>query len=343
MRTNYQNRIRASAWVSGILHLVLILMAWWFWPAFQFGPNPSGVPPIVVTLTPAPTPPTPRPQERQLVDVAAPANHPVQPTDLIAVQNSNAGDTVARSGDSMGPQVEEVSPIDSLGGSPGAGPSSPTAPAAPAPTPTTDAPTKDTKNENLPIESPVAVQTTTTPAPAEDVPATSMTMARADTPAATLNAKMEPQAKPVEASPAHAAAQTPQPAQPVGNDRPPAPTRGRAYSGVRHTGVKGFEALQDQIAPYLKQVQQRVELKWREALLTKYNGAQAVEALIDCQIGPDGRIVSITIQGTPEDRVYAALCKEAIEKAGPFGAFPFQVPEIYRNRNLEIRWSFNFL
>ena len=52
---------------------------------------------------------------------------------------------------------------------------------------------------------------------------------------------------------------------------------------------------------------------------------------------------AIKVAGTPDDRIYAALCKEAIEKAGPFGPFPFVVPDMYRNRNLEIRWSFNFL
>jgi hypothetical protein len=40
---------------------------------------------------------------------------------------------------------------------------------------------------------------------------------------------------------------------------------------------------------------------------------------------------------------YAPLCREAIEKAAPFSAFPFKVPEIYRDENLEIRWTFSFL
>ena len=40
---------------------------------------------------------------------------------------------------------------------------------------------------------------------------------------------------------------------------------------------------------------------------------------------------------------YAVLCRQAVEMAAPFGPFPFDVPEIYRNHNLEITWKFSYL
>jgi hypothetical protein len=64
---------------------------------------------------------------------------------------------------------------------------------------------------------------------------------------------------------------------------------------------------------------------------------------VDCAISPSGEVVSVTIVDPGESVSFAPLCKEAIEEAGPFPPFPFEVPEAYRNRNLEIRWTFSFL
>lgn len=343
MRTNYQNRIRAATWVSVILHIALIALAWWIRPAFTVGPMQGDVAPITVTFSPVPptSEPPERPENRQLVDVAVPATEPVRPTDLIATQNSNASDTVAAPGPLFGPKVDEDSPIDRLGGRAGA---MPTPSATPAPVqPVLEAPAAE---KEIPSEAnPAAADP---PAPAPPVATSTnapMALAQATLPAETP--KSVPNPAEAQGAPKSLTAPTTEPqaqtAQ-VGNNRvADSPTRGRAYSGVRNSGVKGFEAMQDVIAPYLKNVQDRVEMRWREALLTKYNGAKATEATIDCEIGPDGKIVSLTITGTPDDRSYAALCKEAIERAGPFGPFTFKVPDIYRNQNLEIRWSFNFL
>ncbi len=334
MRNNYENRIRASGWVSGVLHVLALLLAWWLVPAVEFGASKTPDGPITVTLAPPdPEPTVDRPLVRQLVDVAAPATAPVQPTDLIAVENSNAADAVSMSGDRPGPKVDVEDTIDSLGGRAGTVPTPQTPPAAES------APTPPQPTEK-PAEKPEEAPKTPEKAPEEPSPASApapqtMTIAKAS-PATEKPAAEAP------TSAAQASAPAPQPG-PTGNNRPDdSQTRGRRYNGVQKVGVQGFEALQDQIAPYLKQVEEAVERRWREALLTKYAGSRATEAEIDCEIGPDGRIVSLKINGTPDDRVYAALCKEAIEKAGPFGPFPFTVPEIYRNRNLEIRWSFNF-
>jgi hypothetical protein len=112
---------------------------------------------------------------------------------------------------------------------------------------------------------------------------------------------------------------------------------------VKQKGFAGHEALQDELAPYLREVRARVERRWNEALLTRYRGTNPTRAVVDCVIAPDGSLVAATIVDAGPDRLYAALCREAIERAAPFGAFPFQVPDIYRSSNLEIRWTFSFL
>lgn len=331
MRNNYENRIRASGWISALLHLLIFLLAWWSVPAIQFGIAKQPSDTITVTLMPpAPEPPAERPLERQLIDVATPATAPVQPTDLIAVQNTNASDTAASEGDKPGPKVDVEDRIDSLGGRAGAlsMPQAPTPAEKESPEKKEEDPSEKKPDDNR-IEAEVTSE------------ASESATKKAPKPVAMAKAgPVTPAPPPSAPSPAAAPATPP---TPPGNNRPDdAQTRGRRYKGVRNVGVQGFEALQDQIAPYLKKVEDAVERRWREALLTRYNGTRATEAKIDCEIGPDGRIVSLKISGTPDDRIYAAICKEAIEKAGPFGPFPFTVPEIYRNRNLEIRWSFNF-
>lgn len=340
MNTNYHNRIRAAAWVSVILHVLLAVCAWWYRPAFTFGPSAETGTAVTVSLAPRPDP-NEEQDPKRFVEMNAPATEPVKPTDLIAVQNSNASDLTAHQGEHQGPTPELVAEMPALGGKKGA------APSAPQPEPAPQSAEQAAAEEKA--------------LAAADTPAAKKAPAVEDAPA-TVAAQESPQPKPetgaeeaktppiqmadARTSPSDASAKTPAPAAdgPPGDNRPEdSPTRGAANSGVRKVGVLGFEALQSEIAPYLKRVQDAVEKHWRETLLTKYNGSNAVRAEIDCEIAADGRIVSLKVAGTPDDRIYAALCKEAIEKAGPFGPFPFVVPDMYRNRNLEIRWSFNFL
>ncbi len=93
----------------------------------------------------------------------------------------------------------------------------------------------------------------------------------------------------------------------------------------------------------MKIVKKQVELKWNEMIHTRYSGTSPVKAVIDCAISPSGQLVSVTVVGTHNDHIYSLLCKDAVQRAGPFGPFPFVVPDIYRGKNLEIRWTFSFL
>lgn len=68
-----------------------------------------------------------------------------------------------------------------------------------------------------------------------------------------------------------------------------------------------------------------------------------MKAVIDCEINAEGELVSVNVVGTDNDKLYSALCRDAVQRAGPFGPFPFEVPDIYRGKNLEIRWTFSFL
>ncbi len=119
--------------------------------------------------------------------------------------------------------------------------------------------------------------------------------------------------------------------------------QGKIYNQVKKEGILAYEALQDQLAPYLKEIQKRVERYWRHYLYTRYSGTKPTEVVIDCEINSEGKIVRIDVIGEPEDPLFLGICKQSLQKSAPFSPFPFQVSDIYRNKNLQIRWTFSFL
>ncbi len=119
--------------------------------------------------------------------------------------------------------------------------------------------------------------------------------------------------------------------------------QGKIYNQVKREGILGFEALQDQLAPYLREIQRKVEKYWLHYLLTRYSGTKPTEVVIDCEINSEGKIVRIDIIGKPDDPLFAGICKQALQVSAPFSPFPFKVPDIYRNKNLQIRWTFSFM
>lgn len=134
--------------------------------------------------------------------------------------------------------------------------------------------------------------------------------------------------------------QTIQPEHLMGSIQKP---QGKLYNQVKREGILGFEAIQDQLAPYLREIQKKVEQYWIHYLLTRYSGTKPTEVVIDCEINSEGQIVKIEIVNNPDDPLYAGICKQALQKSAPFSPFPFQVPDIYQNKNLQIRWTFNFM
>lgn len=259
---------------------------------------------------PAPTPPT-----HQLVDILDPADKPldtadlVNSTELIAEQYSRAADEVEDPDDRDrgSPRVEEVSGFDRV------------AMRAPAPT-------ADPKPQRVrePVRPPDLRRENVAAADPKKAEAEVLVQDRSggeETPPA------EPTARP-ESVPPLLAAQA---------------SSGRVEGGVKRSGLMSFEAMESEIAPYLKVIRQRVERHWRTALHTRYSGASRTRAVLDCAIAPDGHIIEVAIVEPGSSATFAPLCKQAVENAGPFDPFPFEVPEVYRSKNLEIRWTFSFL
>lgn len=296
------------AWtVSVLIHILFAVLMSGRPMGYGTMRQPPVSPPIVVNLQPE------SPDVRRLVDVLTSTDEPVSKTDLIAETASKAADKAISEGDNPGPRLDKIDEIDTLA----TPPTPPDQAPEPIPQPAPQKPKADPA-KNVVGTPPKAPSNSTVTLPSD----TSETSTPEPVPEPFRVAK---------APPAHE------------DELPKGESKGRLHNEVKREGFTNFEAMKDDIAPYLKTIRKEVEKRWVEALVTRYSGTQPTQAVIDCEIAPDGRLVSAQIVEPIKDPLYASLCKQALEKSGPFGPFPFKVPDMYRNKNLEIRWTFSFL
>lgn len=307
------------------------------------GPAPE---PLIINLQPD------RKPEQRLIDTPVPVEAPPAVTDLIGEANSRAADMNPAEQGEHGPKADATGEIEQLG-------AAPPIPPAPAPAPPTGEKQQEREPETKEADTPEA-QESPVQDPAVSAPAISegktaalqprpMTRSRVrETPETQAQADpaKDVQLEPI--SPDEAGMLVPfemakaNPAAPM-LDATPRKTTGSTEDSAIGQGFTSFDAIRDEIAPYLKNIKTRVERQWRQGITMHYSGTQVTEAVVDCAIDAQGKVVSVKVVGTPDDRLFAAICEQAIERAGPFGTFTFQVPDMYRNKNLEIRWTFSFL
>lgn len=262
-----------------------------------------GAPPRPIVLNLHPPEPL---EERQLVEVREAAAEPAEDTNLISDRNSKAQDEADTEGPETAPYVDEVANHAQLARS-----GAPAREAAPQP---------ETAG---PVEPPLRMTETETVTEAA---------------AAGLEPDLpDPPRK--EAAPFEVAKVD----QPSLSETMPQPARGTVKGGVSRKGPLAFEAKQHELGAYLTKIQHGVEARWQSMLRLRYKGTSATEAVLECAINPDGTLAYVKIVDSGDSVSYAPLCKEAIERAAPFGPFPFEVPEVYRTQTLEIHWTFSFL
>lgn len=299
----------ASVAVASAVHALAVLIIPWDRDDATaheiLGPAPK---PVIMHLQPQDSA---RPSKR-LVDITTPTQDPVDLlTDLIAEANASAADAFDIDSGENAPRMEEVDDFDSL-----------TAPKPP-----------------VQVEPSPAPPTQPTPeSPEQDDATERMQIAEVISEPDLFEREVSAFQPPVMAE----EQVDNQPETPV-LELPQGRTRGRKRGGVEKIGLLNFEALQDEIAPYLKVVRNRVERRWRQAILLRFSGATRRKAVLDCAIAPDGRIVEVTIFESGGSGTYAEMCRQAVLAAGPFPPFPFEVPPGYRTKNIEIRWTFSYL
>lgn len=321
---NYSKRIKIAAVFSILIHAAGFALLRQTYSPDEYIPAVTPEP-IVLDLQPDPPAPPEPDAPKQFVEVTQPAEVMPEETDRIAEVFSEATDQSALDDNSRTPALEtgEFDVLPKAASAP-----APPEPPAPEPAPRNpdteepqekkkSPPEEEQKPENKPDPGP-PLKSLNSPVK-EVLPETGV---------------QEPSAENPEAPIRIAQATMPQ--------RPEAGTS-RERGGVAKEGDTNFDAIQSEIAPYLKHIRKRVEQQWNQMLYTRYSGTSPVKAVIDCAIDPEGNLVSVSVVGTENDKLYSALCRDAVQRAGPFGAFPFEVPDIYQGKNLEIRWTFSFL
>ncbi|GMW01004.1 MAG: hypothetical protein AMXMBFR84_21410 [Candidatus Hydrogenedentota bacterium] len=311
-KTEYQRRLKWMFVISCAIHVIMLVATASLRPPVSYSFALSdGVQPMTVKLAPRKQTP------KRLIDTYQPAEEaPDSATDLISENDSNARDMSDVEAPREAPHAEKPAEFDELG--------SPPEPAAPA----------------KPSESPASVPAVVPePAEAPAPPAVEDILPKPvdDSPLPTPTPASEA-AGAVEAERVQLAKLAPE--TPV--KMTPGEIKGRPNGGTNRRGLLSYEAMSNQFAPYLKEVRSNVERRWR-GLMINYTGTKATNAVIDCSIGPDGKLAHVEIVDAGDSATYAALCKKAIEDAGPFKPFPFRIPEIYAEETLDIRWTFSYL
>ncbi|MGI6461354.1 MAG: TonB C-terminal domain-containing protein [Candidatus Hydrogenedentales bacterium] len=321
---NYGQRMLRSSAAAVVIHMVLIVLfsaVGAMTAVDAIGPHIAREEPLVLNLEPDPQ------SFRHFVDTAVPATSPVDPdTDLISDRASKASGLHDSEGERPGPRLQQSAEVDDLAGS--ATPAPVVAPAPPAAQPeAAEEPAQPDTPATTP-ESPAQPQAEALTALARVGELRPSVPAEAPEPAPQQMAQAEPQ-------PTSEPTAMPQPHLGVSKARPGAAAPGK--------GFLGFEALEHELGPYLKEVRDRVERNWRTALEMRFSGVSRTQAILDCAISPQGKLVRVKVVEPGDSPTFAVLCKQAIEKAAPFSPFPFDVPAIYRSQNLEIRWTFSYL
>lgn len=293
--------------------------------------------PIVVSLRPPE-----RDTARNIVDPGAPADSRPERAELVSDRNTRAQDMSETNGDPDRPSLDSDHDFEELGA-----PAAP--PVAPAPEQAEAPPPQPPSDEAAPVAEESVVEpeppATDTQAPKEEprAPQQSAAQMPEETPA-------KPQGEPAPAASSKPSPEIPERFQ-LAREAPslPAPAtdgeeaRGRKGGGVETEGFTSFEASEHELGAYMLGIRKKVERTWKTALRFRYSGSSATAAVLECAIRPDGTLEYVKIVDPGGSATYAALCKDAVQQAGPFGIFPFPVPDVYRTKNLIVKWKFSFM
>lgn len=340
----YGKRISVAATVALFLHVAALLPL----IAYLLHETPGARTalarerPIVLSLND----PLPSDKSGRLVESGAAAEGAVEDGDLISNADSQAQDLSEAEGETGQPHFEETSEFDELG-TPPVPPSGET----PDLEATLVAPMESAEHAlEVPAESEESAREAASETPSErdsltQVAALPSEVREQDALVELLQADAAPEEveaeEPEEAPERIEVAQAP--TRPTVEAQEIRSSRGRESGGAENSGFTSFEATKHVLGEYMLSVRRKVEQQWHAALGFRYLGVGRVESLVECSIRPDGTLEYVRIVEIGDSMSYAIVCRDAIEKAGPFGPFPFDVPDIYRKENLDIVWKFSYL
>ena len=340
---SYSQRVSIATGVSILAHLLLLWAGLSRVEAIPKRDEAVNTQPIVFNLQPPPAPePEPEPETEQrvrtVIETPNPTNEPVEDTDLISNNNSKAMDQSDKTGDRQAPASENADDFDQVELKPTPEPqSSPPQPMiVPPPQPQPEqVPETEPVEEKREIPEQRAEATKPTDATVVEKLDREMTEAREET------TPEEPK-EDVQTPERFEVAQATPPPTPQIFEQDIREGRTRGDGGTDESGVLNFEAREHELGEYMLHVRRKVERQWRTAIRLKYASVRHAEARVKLSIRPDGTIAAVEILDDGNALPFAALSREAVWDAGPFDPLPFDVPEFYRSRNLDITWRFSY-
>ncbi|MFP6583927.1 MAG: hypothetical protein VCD00_15415 [Candidatus Hydrogenedentota bacterium] len=356
----YSRRVLMTTVISIVVHIAMLWMAQ---SRVEAKPKPMAQAqpaPLVFRLEQAPEPepdPEAEPERvKRIIETPDPTDEEVADTDLISDQNSKARDESDETGERVAPVSEVIDDFDAIE-------HVPTEPILQTPTivelPPEPANVEQPTEEIVALEEPVApveealdeVNEAAPEPEGQDVIET--VLAELEEMVAQENEDNSDAEEPIEpVEPEEEPGERFQVARATAPEVPPPPRvieqslragRTREGGGASESGVINFEAKSHELGEFMLQVRKRVEFEWHSAIRMRYPSVRRVEAIILCSIRPDGMIESVEIIDPGTSMTFAILCRESIRDAAPFPELGFEVPEIYRSRNVDIRWRFSYM
>lgn len=359
----YSRRVLMTTVISITVH---IMMLWMAQSRVEAKPKPlaqAQLAPLVFRLEQPPEPePEPEPVAepvKRIIETPEPTDEEVSDTDLISDKNSKARDESDETGERVAPVSDVIDDFDAIE-------LVPTEPSLQTPTivelPPEPIETEQLTEEVIASEEPVepaeeAPDEVNEPAPepeGQDVIETVLAeleemVAQEKEDNSDAEEPIEP-TEPVE--PEEEPGERFQVARATAPQVPPPlkvieqnlrAGRTRDGGGASKSGVINFEAKSHELGEFMLQVRKRVEFEWHSAIRLRYRAVRRTEAIIQCSIRPDGMIESVEIVDPGTSMAFAILCRESIRDAAPFPELGFEVPEVYRSRNIDIRWRFSYM
>ncbi len=149
-----------------------------------------------------------------------------------------------------------------------------------------------------------------------------------------------------EASPAAAAAAMNPVTDPglTGKDKIDTGEMAKAPSkGARLEGMTSFEATGSGMGAYMKNLKEKVWLKWYPYLFSKFPmDFRTADAVLCFTLDKEGRVRMIRIAEFTGSELFASFSMDAVQKASPFGPLPEEVLAIVGKDELEIFFSFRY-
>jgi hypothetical protein len=113
--------------------------------------------------------------------------------------------------------------------------------------------------------------------------------------------------------------------------------------GAMLRGFTSFEATGSGMGEYMKNLKDRLWLKWFPYLSFKYpSDFKSAEAVLLIRLDKKGEVRSVKLVDHKGDDVFATFCVDAVQRAAPYGPLPEEILALVGEDGLEITFSFRY-